>query len=167
MDHEFGAQTAGLVGTLGYLAPEYISTGRATKEPNLFSFGVIATEKMSRTSMEAESHKGLVEWVWDLYGGGQLIDGMDEKLQSDFDKKQAECLMLVGLWSAYPDPKLRPSMKQVIQVLNFETTMPNLPNKMPLPIYPAPPTSMSSNEAPPTSMSSNEASMTVSLDMGR
>ncbi|KAA0042961.1 L-type lectin-domain containing receptor kinase IX.1-like [Cucumis melo var. makuwa] len=161
MDYELGAQTAGLVGTLGYLAPEYISTGRATKEPNLFSFGVvaleIATEKMSRTSMEAESHKGLVEWVWDLYGGGQLIDGMDEKLPSDFDKKQAECLMLVGLWSAYPDPKLRPSMKQVIQVLNFETTMPNLPNKMSLPIYPA----------PPTSMSSNEASMTVSLDMGR
>uniref|UniRef100_A0A9I9DQ21 Protein kinase domain-containing protein n=1 Tax=Cucumis melo TaxID=3656 RepID=A0A9I9DQ21_CUCME len=154
MDHELGAQTAGLVGTLGYLAPKYIST-------DLFSFGVvaleIATEKMSRTSMEAESPKGLVEWVWDLYGGGQLIDGMDEKLQSDFDKKQAECLMLVGLWSAYPDPKLRPSMKQVIQVLNFETTMPNLPNKMPLPIYPA----------PPTSMSSNEASMTVSLDMGR
>ncbi|CAK9309064.1 unnamed protein product [Citrullus colocynthis] len=162
MDHELGAQTTGLVGTLGYLAPEYISTGRASKESDVFSFGVVALEiatgRMSRTSMETESHKGLVEWVWDLYGSGQLIDGMDEKLmKSDYDQKQIECLMLVGLWSAYPDPNLRPSIRQVIQVLNFETTMPNLPSKMPIAVY----------HAPSTSMSSNEPTITASLDVGR
>ncbi|XP_038902262.1 L-type lectin-domain containing receptor kinase IX.1-like [Benincasa hispida] len=161
MDHELGAQTTGLVGTLGYLAPEYISTGRASKESDVFSFGVVALEiatgRVSRTSMEKDSHKGLVEWVWDLYGSAQLIDGVDEKLQSEYDKKQVECLMLVGLWSAYPDPNLRPSIKQVIQVLNFESVVPNLPNKMPVPTY----------NAPSTSMSSNETTFTVSLDMGR
>ncbi|XP_038902785.1 L-type lectin-domain containing receptor kinase IX.1 [Benincasa hispida] len=162
MDHELGAQTTGLVGTLGYLAPEYISTGRASKESDVFSFGVVALEivtgRMSRNSMEMESHKGLVEWVWDLYGSGKLLMGMDEKLlQSDYDQKQIECLMLVGLWSAYPDPNLRPSIRQVIQVLNFETTMPNLPSKMPVAVY----------HPPSTSMSSNEPSITASLDVGR
>ncbi|KAG6605137.1 L-type lectin-domain containing receptor kinase IX.1, partial [Cucurbita argyrosperma subsp. sororia] len=161
MDHEMGAQTTGLVGTLGYLAPEYISTGRASKESDVFSFGVVALEiatgRMSRNAMETGSHKGLVEWVWDLYGSGKVLMGVDEKLQSDYDRKQMECLMIVGLWSAYPDPNLRPSIRQVIQVLNFETTMPSLPDKMPVAVYHAPSTSMSSNEPPITS----------SLDMGR
>ncbi|KAG6605138.1 L-type lectin-domain containing receptor kinase IX.1, partial [Cucurbita argyrosperma subsp. sororia] len=110
-----------------------------------------------RNAMETGSHKGLVEWVWDLYGSGKVLMGVDEKLQSDYDRKQMECLMIVGLWSAYPDPNLRPSIRQVIQALNFETTMPSLPDKMPVAVYYAPSTSMSSNEPPITS----------SLDMGR
>ncbi|GKD75110.1 hypothetical protein Tco_1333392 [Tanacetum coccineum] len=52
-----------------------------------------------------------------------------------FDKKEAECLMRVGLWCAHPDSRLRPSISQAIQVLKFERTLPNLPLKMPVPTY--------------------------------
>ncbi|GLT69123.1 hypothetical protein SLA2020_412990 [Shorea laevis] len=44
MDHELGPQTTGLAGTLGYMAPEYISTCRASKESDVYSFGVVALE---------------------------------------------------------------------------------------------------------------------------
>ncbi|TYK11134.1 L-type lectin-domain containing receptor kinase IX.1-like [Cucumis melo var. makuwa] len=162
IDHDLGAQTTGLVGTLGYLAPEYISTGKASKESDIYSFGVVVLEivtgRMSRTVIEEESHKGLVEWVWDLYGSGRLLVAVDEKLQSDYDKQQVERLMLIGLWSAHPDPNLRPSIKQAIQVLNFETRIPNLPTEMPIPFYCAPNF---------TFMTSKETSITVSLDVGR
>ncbi|PQP99862.1 L-type lectin-domain containing receptor kinase IX.1 [Prunus yedoensis var. nudiflora] len=41
MDHELGPQTIGLVGTLGYLAPEHIITGKASKALDVYSFGLL------------------------------------------------------------------------------------------------------------------------------
>ncbi|PSS30040.1 Legume lectin domain protein [Actinidia chinensis var. chinensis] len=150
MDHELGPQTTGLAGTLGYLAPEYVSTGKASKESDVFSFGVvvleIATGRKSVDPTEGKSHIGLVQWVWELYGGGQLLSAVDERLNVNYDVKEIECLMIVGLWCAYPDHSLRPSIRQAIQVLHLEAPMPNLPLKMPVPMYHPPSTSVSSSE---------------------
>lgn len=80
---------------------------------------------------------------------------MDERLKLDFDAKQVECLMKVGLWCAHPDRNVRPSIRQAIQVLNFETVMPNLPMTMPVPMYYAPVPSLSSGDAEITVTSMN------------
>ncbi|XP_021890446.1 L-type lectin-domain containing receptor kinase IX.1-like [Carica papaya] len=150
MDHELGPQTTGLAGTFGYLAPEYISTGRASKESDVYSFGVVALEivtgRKSVDPAKGKSEMGLVEWVWELYGKGEGISVVDERLLSEFDEKQAECLICAGLWCAHPDRNLRPSIRQVIQVLNFETALPDLPDKMPVPTYHVPTPSVSSGE---------------------
>ncbi|PIA34382.1 hypothetical protein AQUCO_03800177v1 [Aquilegia coerulea] len=150
MDHELGPQTTGLAGTLGYLAPEYVRTGRASKESDVFSFGVVALEiacgKKSVDPMVKDSDVGLVEWVWDLYGSGMLLSAVDERLCMEFDKKQMECLMIVGLWCAHPDRILRPTIRQAIQVLHSETVMPSLPTKMPVPMYRHPRSSAHSGE---------------------
>ncbi|WZZ30404.1 hypothetical protein YC2023_013805 [Brassica napus] len=142
MDHEVGPQTTGLAGTFGYMAPEYISTGRASKESDVYSFGVVTLEIVTgRKSVDprqgrVEPEMSLVERVWDLYGKGELIKGVDEKLGGDgFDEKQAECLMVVGLWCAHPDRNSRPSIKQAIQVLSLEAPLPHLPTKMPVASY--------------------------------
>jgi hypothetical protein len=74
----------------------------------------IATGRISSRSTENDSNIGLVRWVWNLYGRGDLLLAVDEKLQNDFDKKQVECLMIVGLWCAHPNSSLRPSIRQVI-----------------------------------------------------
>jgi hypothetical protein len=39
--------------------------------------------------------------------------------------------MIVGLWCAHPDRDLRPSIRQIIHVLNFETPLPVLSSNMP------------------------------------
>ncbi|XP_062143337.1 L-type lectin-domain containing receptor kinase IX.1-like [Alnus glutinosa] len=161
MDHGLGSQTTGLAGTLGYMAPEYISTGRASKESDVYSFGVVALEiatgRRSADRMEEDSDIGLVQWVWNLYGRGDLLLAVDGKLQNDFDEKQVECLIIVGLWCAHPDRSLRPSIRQAIHVLNFEATMPNLPTQMPIPMY----------HVPTLAVSSVEPSITSSLQHGR
>ncbi|KAF5814455.1 putative non-specific serine/threonine protein kinase [Helianthus annuus] len=43
--------------------------------------------------------------------------------------------MTTGLWCMHPDPELRPSIRQVSQVLNFETSLPIPPSKMPRASY--------------------------------
>ncbi|KAJ8466886.1 hypothetical protein OPV22_029438 [Ensete ventricosum] len=86
--------------------------------------------------MEKDPRKELlVEWVWELYGRRTILEAADARLNGDFDETQMECLMVVGLWCAHPDSNLRPSIRQAINALNLETPLPELPPKMPVPMY--------------------------------
>ncbi|THU68355.1 hypothetical protein C4D60_Mb08t03040 [Musa balbisiana] len=139
VDHDSHSQTTVLAGTMGYLAPECVTTGKASKESDVYSFGIVALEiACGRRPVEPMEQKGkvrLVEWVWELYGRGRFLEAADGKLDGEFDEKQMACLMVVGLWCAHPDCTMRPSIRQAINVLNFETPWPELPPKMPVPMY--------------------------------
>ncbi|KAI9076745.1 hypothetical protein K1719_041288 [Acacia pycnantha] len=139
VDHTKGAQTTALAGTMGYMAPECVTTGRASKETDVYSFGVVALEivcgRKPIISEAAEDKINIVQWVWDLYGSRRILEAVDSRLEGDFDHDEAECLMIVGLWCAHPDQNRRPSIRQAIQVLNFETPFPNLPSSYPILSY--------------------------------
>ncbi|KAK4843381.1 hypothetical protein QYF36_007386 [Acer negundo] len=91
-------------------------------------------KRMAIDPLEQNSQTTLVEWIWELYGEGDILSAVDERIHI-FDETQAECLMIVGLWCAHPDSTLRPSIRQAIQVLNFEAPMPILPAKMPITVH--------------------------------
>ncbi|CAL5438464.1 unnamed protein product [Camellia sinensis] len=141
VDHGRVSQTTILAGTMGYMAPECLVTSKSSKESDVYSFGIVALEiacgRKPIDLMAEEGHMRLVEWVWELYGRGNLLEAADAKL-GDFDEEQMECLLFVGLWCAHPDYNLRPSIKQAIQVLDFEAPLPSLPPNMPVPTYSAP-----------------------------
>ncbi|KAI8532478.1 hypothetical protein RHMOL_Rhmol11G0217700 [Rhododendron molle] len=137
---------------MGYLAPECVVTGKASKESDVYSFGVVALEiACGRKPFDMkvpECQMGMVEWVWDLYGMGRLLEAADLKLGPDFDEGEMERLMIVGLWCAHPDHNFRPKIRQAIHVLNFEAPLPILPKKQPtLSFFPPPlnPTTISSD----------------------
>ncbi|PIA62275.1 hypothetical protein AQUCO_00200338v1, partial [Aquilegia coerulea] len=134
VDHDLGVKTTMLAGTMGYLAPECFVTGKASKKSDVYSFGVVALEiacgRRVVERKEEESKVGLVAWVWELYGSGRYLEAADTRLKMDFDEIQIERLIVVGLWCANIDYKQRPSMKQAVSVLNFETPLPDLPSKM-------------------------------------
>ncbi|GLT98025.1 hypothetical protein SLE2022_155560 [Rubroshorea leprosula] len=138
-DHEKGSLTTLLAGTMGYLAPECHRTGKASKESDIYSFGVVALEiACGRRSIEPrydEDQASLVAWAWQAYGNQRLLDVVDKKLSTDFDMREMECLLIIGLWCAHPIRNMRPSIKQAMQVLNFEAALPNLPSEMPAPVY--------------------------------
>ncbi|KAF8022101.1 hypothetical protein BT93_G2293 [Corymbia citriodora subsp. variegata] len=129
VDPRFRTQTTDVVGTYGYLAPEYLSEGKVTKESDMFSFGVVALEIACgrRTHHEGEFHVPLRKWVWQLYLAGNMLEAADETLGLSFDRKETECLMMVGLWCVHPDPKRRPKARQVIKFLQQEVPVPELP----------------------------------------
>ncbi|XWS65803.1 hypothetical protein CRYUN_Cryun05aG0144800 [Craigia yunnanensis] len=142
VDHAKGLKNTLLAGTVGYMAPECLSSGKASKESDVYSFGVVALEiACGRRSIEPkfeESEALLVPWVWKSYGNERIPDVTDKKLGIAFDPKQMECLVIVGLWCAHPCQDLRPSIRQVIQVLHFEAPLPNLPGSMPIASYNVP-----------------------------
>ncbi|KAL3732494.1 hypothetical protein ACJRO7_029200 [Eucalyptus globulus] len=129
VDPRFRTQTTDVVGTYGYLAPEYLSEGKVTKESDMFSFGVVALEIACgrRTYQEGEFHIPLRKWVWQLYLAGNMLEAVDEILGSSFDRKEMECLMMVGLWCVHPDPKMRPKAGHAIRFLQLEVPVPEFP----------------------------------------
>nr|POE62085.1 l-type lectin-domain containing receptor kinase ix.1 [Quercus suber] len=142
VDHVTGSQTTNLVGTMGYMAPKYITTSKATKESDIYSFGIvleIAYGRKAINHMAIEEEAVMVEWVREPYRKGQVLEAADQRLGGNFDEQQMECLIIVGLWCAHPNYNLRPSIKQVVHhVLNFEAPLPILPSKMSVPTDVAP-----------------------------
>ncbi|XP_059435446.1 L-type lectin-domain containing receptor kinase IX.1-like [Corylus avellana] len=157
LDSTFGVK----LGDFGLARLMNHELGKASKESDVCSFGVVALEigtgRRSTDHMENDSDIGLVQWVWNLYGRGDILLAVDGMLQNNFDEKQVECLMIVGLWCAHPDRSLRPSIRQAIHVLNFDATTPNLPTQMPIPMY----------HVPTLAVNSGEPSITTSLQYGR
>ncbi|RZR96776.1 hypothetical protein BHM03_00025840 [Ensete ventricosum] len=152
VDHKLGQHATVPAGTLGYLAPECFNTGKASKESDVYSFGIVALEiATGRRAVEHskdEDEVRLVEWVWEMHGRGRLLHTADRSLDVDYDAKQMERLMLVGLWCAHPDHTQRPSMREVIQAFTFEGVIPDLPKTMPVPVFAAPPVQGSNSSTP-------------------
>ncbi|KAF3451470.1 hypothetical protein FNV43_RR07565 [Rhamnella rubrinervis] len=112
-------RTTRVVGTVGYLAPEVVRSGRASAQTDVFGFGVLILEVMCGRRPIEEGKPPLVEWVWQLMVQGQLLSAIDERLRSNggVDEEEMERLLHLGLLCAYPDPSARPTMRQVVKVL--------------------------------------------------
>ncbi|KAJ8768925.1 hypothetical protein K2173_023920 [Erythroxylum novogranatense] len=123
VNHDHSSYTTKLlVGTRGYVAPEYVESSRASKESDVYSFGIVALEiasgKRAIFNDGVKTGKLLVEWVWEQYGRGQVIAAADP-------------LLVVGLACAHPDYRERPSIGEAIDMLKTKAELPCLPLEMP------------------------------------
>ncbi|XP_031132017.1 L-type lectin-domain containing receptor kinase IX.1-like [Ipomoea triloba] len=139
VDHEQTPEKTYLGGTPGYVAPECHITFKTSKESDVFSFGVVALEiacgRKAILANKREDRKSLVDWVWDLYGMGRLLEAADPKLCGNFEEQEMERLMIIGLWCAHPDSNSRPKISLALHCLKFQVQLPILPEKMPKPVY--------------------------------
>lgn len=144
MDHNKSPVSTLTAGTMGYLAPEYLQSGKATEQTDVFSYGVVVLEVCcGRRPIDKEETKegsgsknvNLVDWVWRLHGEDRLIEAADARLAGEFDREEMLLLLLVGLSCANPNCEERPAMRRVVQILNREADPVPVPRKKPLLVF--------------------------------
>nr|GMD87764.1 probable leucine-rich repeat receptor-like serine/threonine-protein kinase At3g14840 [Ipomoea batatas] len=105
----------------GYTAPEYALWGYLTFKADVYSFGVVALEIVAGKNNMKYRHDEecvcLLDWALDLQKKGNLIELMDPRLGSNYDKEGALRMIKVALLCTNPSPVLRPSMSEVVKML--------------------------------------------------
>lgn len=139
-EHDKSPDATVAAGTMGYLAPEYLLTGKATEKTDVFSYGAVVLEVASgRRPIEKDTagvgkagiSSNLVEWVWSLHCEDRLLMAADQRLEGEFDEGEMRRLLLVGLACSHPDPLVRPTMRSVVQMLVGEAEVPIVPRTKP------------------------------------
>ncbi|XP_021639985.2 L-type lectin-domain containing receptor kinase VII.1-like [Hevea brasiliensis] len=113
------AITTRVVGTVGYLAPEVVRSGRASAQTDVFGFGVLILEVMCGRRPIEEGKPPLIELVWQSMTQGQLLDALDPRIKArgGFDEEEVERILHLGLLCTYPEPSSRPKMRQAVKIL--------------------------------------------------
>ncbi|KAM3704346.1 hypothetical protein ACJW30_04G173500 [Castanea mollissima] len=132
-DHGAILQTTRVAGTVGYLAPELTKTGRATTYTDVFAFGAFMLEvACGRKPIEIRGLPEeviLVDWVFGCWRKGAILDASDPKLEGNYVVKEMELVLKLGLLCSHSTPAVRPSMRQVMQLLDGDTDLQELPHE--------------------------------------
>ncbi|CAH2046665.1 unnamed protein product [Thlaspi arvense] len=99
-DHGTDPQTTDVIGTLGYLAPEHTQTGRATTATDVYAFGAFLLEV--------------------------VCDAKDTNMGSEYDEKEVELVLKLGLLCSHSNPRARSSMRQVLHCLRDDAKLSDL-----------------------------------------
>jgi len=133
------AQTTIVAGTLGYMAPEFSTTGKVTTKTDVFSYGALALEvACGRRPVDfsvSDAETILLDWVWRCYENGELFKVVDVTLGTKFNEEQMRTVLLLGLLCSHPDPNARPTMGYVRQVLTRNINLPPIPFHKPIASY--------------------------------
>ncbi|XP_062116425.1 LRR receptor-like serine/threonine-protein kinase FEI 1 [Humulus lupulus] len=119
--------TTVVAGTFGYLAPEYLQSGRSTEKSDVYSFGVLLLELVTgkRPTDPSFVKRGLnvVGWMNTLLKENRLEDIVDKRCK-DADAETVEAVLEVASRCTDANPDDRPSMGEVLQLLEQEVMSP-------------------------------------------
>ncbi|KAI4333481.1 hypothetical protein L6164_018286 [Bauhinia variegata] len=117
-----------IVGTYGYITPEYAMHGYLTDKADIYSFGIIALEIVSGRSNAAklwvkEECFSLLDWSRALKGKGNLMVLVDPRLGADFNEEEVMVMINVALLCTHSTPTLRPTMSSIVNMLEGRTVV--------------------------------------------
>ncbi|KAK3036934.1 hypothetical protein RJ639_030899 [Escallonia herrerae] len=140
-----------VAGTHGYLAPEYAMRGILSQKADVYSFGVLLLEivsgKSNAVSRPTQETVFLLDTAYVYNKEGRLADLVDKDLSGCYDFTQAMRILNLAMMCTSQTPTLRPTMSEVVSVLQDEKTVEQ--------VFVAPPTDSSSMIMAGASLSSS------------
>ncbi|KAG6530765.1 probable serine/threonine-protein kinase At1g01540 [Zingiber officinale] len=116
--------TTRVMGTFGYVAPEYASTGMLNESSDVYSFGILIMEIISgRTPVDYSRPPGevnLVEWLKIMVSNRNSEGVLDPKIPEKPSSRALKRTLLVALRCVDPDSRKRPKMGHVIHMLEVD-----------------------------------------------
>ncbi|KAG2661242.1 hypothetical protein PVAP13_1KG490900 [Panicum virgatum] len=122
LDHRESHVTTAVRGTVGHIAPEYLSTGQSSEKTDVFGFGILLLELITgQTALEfgkSSNQKGaMLDWVKKMHQEKQLDILVDKGLGSKYDRIELEEMVQVALLCTQFLPGHRPKMSEVVRML--------------------------------------------------
>ncbi|KAJ1291232.1 hypothetical protein BS78_02G301700 [Paspalum vaginatum] len=124
-----------VVGTYGYMAPEYAMRGHFSVKSDVFSFGVLMLEIVSGrrngdcSSDDSEQYDHLLSSVWECWTLGTIVEIMDPSLSSHTNVDQMLKCIHIGLLCVQHNPADRPMMSTVNLMLSSSTLPRQAPSR--------------------------------------
>ncbi|XP_078441786.1 putative serine/threonine-protein kinase PBL19 [Wolffia australiana] len=114
--------TTTVVGTEGYVAPEYLKTGHLTSKSDVWSFGVVLFEMLTgRQCYEParpKSDRKLLDWLKTFpLQGRRLRTIMDPRLENQYSVSAARSIATLAHNCLSSNPNSRPTMSQIVECL--------------------------------------------------
>ncbi|KAI4385083.1 hypothetical protein MLD38_003145 [Melastoma candidum] len=116
--------TTRVMGTFGYVAPEYANTGMLNEKSDVYSFGVLLLEVITGRDPVDYSRPtdevNLVEWLKVMVGTRRIEEVVDPKLETKPTTRALKRSLLVALRCVDPESAKRPKMTQVVRMLEAD-----------------------------------------------
>ncbi|KAK1436579.1 hypothetical protein QVD17_02360 [Tagetes erecta] len=122
--NESETNTSRVVGTRGYMPPEYLIDGVISTKIDVFGFGVLLLEiissKMNYVSYDVVHPLNLLGLAWELWNEGRGLELMDPVLEDTCTPKEVMTCIHVGLLCVQDHAPDRPTMSEVVSMLSNE-----------------------------------------------